>query len=57
MRSFLKASTVYSAISAAIRIGALVFAVYASQYDVISVAAIYLIVTYTATVTYTASSL
>lgn len=50
MRSFLKASTVYSAISAAIRIGALVFAVYASQHDVISVAAIYLIVTYTATV-------
>lgn len=50
MRSFLKASTVYSSISATVRIGALVFAVYASQHDVISVAAIYLIVTYTASV-------
>ena len=50
MRSFLKASTVYSSITALIRIGALVFAVYASGQGFISVAAIYLIVTYTSTV-------
>lgn len=50
MRSFLKASTVYSSISGLIRIGALAFAVFASQHDVISVASIYLIVTYTANV-------
>ena len=50
MRNFLKVSTVYSSISASIRIGALVFAVYASQNNFVSVASIYLIVTYTATV-------
>ncbi len=50
MRNFLKVSTVYSSISAIVRVGALVFAVYAAQHDFVSVASIYLIVTYTATV-------
>ena len=50
MRAFLKASTVYSSISGSIRIGALVFAVIAAQQHLISVASIYLIVTYTASV-------
>lgn len=50
MRSFLKVSTVYSLISGAVRIGALVFAVLAAQADIVSIAAIYLIVTYTASV-------
>lgn len=50
MRSFLKASTVYSSITALIRTSALAFAVYAAQHDFVSIAAIYLIVTYTATV-------
>ncbi len=50
MRAFLKASTVYSSISGLIRIGALAFAVVAAQHNFISIAAIYLIVTYTASV-------
>lgn len=50
MRAFLKASTVYSSISGSIRIGALVFAVIAAQQNLISVASIYLIVTYTSSV-------
>lgn len=50
MSAFLKASTVYSTISGSIRIGALVFAVIAAQQHLISVASIYLIVTYTASV-------
>ena len=50
MSNFLKVSTVYSSISAIVRVGALVFAVYAAQNDFVSVASIYLIVTYTATV-------
>lgn len=50
MRSFLKVSTVYSLISGAVRIGALIFAVLAAKADVVSIAAIYLIVTYTASV-------
>jgi ATP-binding cassette subfamily B protein len=50
MGSFLKVSTVYSSISGAVRIGALVFAVLAAKNDMISIASIYLIVTYTASV-------
>ncbi len=50
MRSFLKVSTVYSLISGIVRIGALVFAVLAAQADIVSIAAIYLLVTYTASV-------
>lgn len=50
MKSFLKVSTVYSMISGLIRIGALVFAIYAARADMVSVASIYLIVTYTASV-------
>lgn len=50
MRNFLGASTIYSSLSAAVRIGALIFAIYATKQDVISVASIYLIITYTSTV-------
>lgn len=50
MRNFLGASTIYSSLSATVRIGALVFAVFAAKQDVVSVASIYLIITYTSTV-------
>lgn len=50
MKSFLKVSTAYSSISGLIRIGALVFAVLAARADIVSIASIYLIVTYTASV-------
>ena len=49
MSGFLKVSAVYSTINTAIKIGAIVFAVYAAQHNTVSVAAIYLIVTYTGT--------
>lgn len=51
MKGFLKASTAYSLISTFITVGSLVFAVYASQRDMLSIATIYLVVTYTASVT------
>ncbi len=50
MRSFLKASTVYSSISATIRIGALVFAIIATRQDAVPVSVIFLIISYTSTV-------
>lgn len=50
MRNFLGASTIYSSLSAAVRIGALVFAILAAKQDIVSVASIYLIITYTSTV-------
>lgn len=51
MKGFLKASTAYSLISTSITVGALAFAAYASQHDMLSIATIYLIVSYTASVT------
>lgn len=50
MRGFLKVSTVYSTINTALKVGAVAFAVYASQHNIVSVSAVYLIITYTATV-------
>lgn len=50
MKHFLGTSTIYSSITAVVRVGALVFAIIAAQQDVVSVASIYLLVTYTATV-------
>ncbi len=50
MRGFLKVSTVYSTINMAIKVGAIAFAVYAAQHNVVSVAAVYLIITYTGSV-------
>ena len=50
MRGFLTVSSVYSTINTSIRIGAIVFAIYAAQYNVVSVAAVYLIITYTGSV-------
>ena len=50
MRGFLKVSTVYSTINMAIKVGAIAFAVYAAQHNVVSVAAVYLIITYTSSV-------
>ncbi len=47
MRGFLKVTTVYSSINSTISIGAVIFAVIAAQNNAISVASIYLIVTYT----------
>ena len=47
MRGFLKASTVYSTINTSIQVAAIAFAVYAAQHNFVSVAAIYLIITYT----------
>lgn len=49
MLGFLKVSTVYSTINTTIKVGAVAFAVYAAQHNTVSVAAIYLIVTYTNT--------
>ena len=50
MRGFLKVSTVYSSINMAIKIGAIAFAVYAAQNNLVSVASVYLIITYTGSV-------
>ena len=50
MRGFLKVSTVYSTINMSIKIGAIAFAVYAAQHNLVSVAAVYLIITYTSSV-------
>ena len=50
MRGFLKVSTVYSNINMIIKIGAIAFAIYAAQHDLVSVAAVYLIITYTGSV-------
>ena len=50
MHGFLKVSTVYSTINMLIKIGAITFAVYAAQHNLVSVAAVYLIITYTSSV-------
>ena len=50
MRGFLKVSTVYSSINMIIKIGAIAYAIYAAQHDLVSVAAVYLIITYTGSV-------
>ena len=50
MHGFLKVSTVYSTINMVIKIGAIAFAIYAAQHNVVSVAAVYLIITYTGSV-------
>ena len=50
MRGFLTVSSVYSTINTSIRIGAIVFAIYTAQHNVVSVAAVYLIITYTGSV-------
>ena len=50
MRGFLKVSSVYSSITTVIKIAAIAFAIYASQHQIVSVAAVYLIITYTGSV-------
>lgn len=50
LKYFIGTSTINSSISAIVKIGALAFAVYASQRNMISIASIYLIVTYTQSV-------
>lgn len=50
MSAFLKVSTVYSTLITILYIVALVVAVWASQYDLISIATVYLAITYTFTV-------
>ena len=50
MHGFLKVSTVYSTINMSIKIGAIAFAVYAAQHNLVSIAAVYLIITYTSSV-------
>ena len=50
MRGFLKVSTIYSSINMVIKIGAITFAVYAAQNNLVSVASVYLIITYTGSV-------
>ena len=50
MHGFLRVSTVYSTINMSIKIGAITFAVYAAQHNLVSVAAVYLIITYTSSV-------
>lgn len=50
MRGFLKVSTAYSSVTTLIKVGAVAFAVFAAKNDMVSIAAIYLIVTYTASV-------
>ncbi len=52
MRGFLKVSTVYSSINTIIKIGAIAFAVYAARHNLVSVASVYLIITYTGSVTH-----
>ena len=51
MRGLLKVSTIYSSINMVIKIGAIAFAVYAAQNNLVSVASVYLIITYTSSVT------
>ena len=50
MHGFLKVSTIYSSINMVIKIGAIAFAVYAAQNNLVSVASVYLIITYTGSV-------
>ena len=50
MRGLLKVSTIYSSINMVIKIGAIAFAVYAAQNNLVSVASVYLIITYTGSV-------
>lgn len=50
MRGLLKVSTVYSTINITIKIGAIAFAIYAAKHNIVSVAAVYLIITYTGSV-------
>lgn len=50
MRGFLKVSSVYATVNTTIKIAAIAFAVYAAQHDIVSVSAVYLIITYTGTV-------
>ena len=50
MRGFLTVSSVYSTINTSIRIGAIIFAIYAAQHNIVSIAAVYLIITYTGSV-------
>lgn len=50
MRGFLGVSTVYSSLIAFINVGALTGAIWASEYQVISIAVVYLAITYTFTV-------
>ena len=50
MRGLLKVSTIYSSINMVIKIGAITFAVYAAQNNLVSVASVYLIITYTSSV-------
>ena len=50
MHGLLKVSTIYSSINMVIKIGAIAFAVYAAQNDLVSVASVYLIITYTGSV-------
>ena len=50
MRGFLKVSTIYSSINMVIKIGAITFAAYAAQNNLVSVASVYLIITYTGSV-------
>jgi len=52
MRGVIKFSVSYSSINTFIHIGALIFAVYAAQHDLISIATIYLMITYTASLTH-----
>lgn len=49
MKGFLKISTVYSSVNTTIKIAAIAFAAYAAQHHTVSVATIYLIITYTST--------
>lgn len=51
MSGFLKMSAIYSSITTTIKVAAIAFAVYAVQHNTVSVAAIYLIITYTGTMT------
>ncbi len=50
MHGFLKVSTIYSTVNTSIKIAAIVFAIYAAQHNFVSVAAVYLIITYTGSV-------
>ena len=47
MRTYIITSSFFSTVNTAIKIGAIVFAVYAAQHSTISVATVYLIITYT----------
>jgi ATP-binding cassette subfamily B protein len=50
MNGFLTVSSIYSSLIAVVNIGALTAAIWASEYQVISIAAVYLAITYTFTV-------